>query len=112
MGVDKILVSEQALEALAYFLAPGRAGIALKRGTAVGDELVEVVGHSCLRSWIECGNFRASSRMAPEPQVPALTKAIAAPLIGSDRRSLSSGRGNRECGAGPLIPIPQLPPQL
>src|SRR5262249_17978500 len=41
----EVLVPEQALEPFAHLFAPGRAGIARERRAAVGDELVEIVGH-------------------------------------------------------------------
>src|SRR5215510_4486723 len=46
--LDEILVGEQTFEILADQFAPGRAGIARKGRTAIGDELVEVIGHSVL----------------------------------------------------------------
>src|ERR1043166_7738888 len=44
----EILVREQSLEPGAHLLAAGGAGIARESSAAVGDELVEVVGHLCL----------------------------------------------------------------
>jgi hypothetical protein len=43
--LDEILVCEQAFEILADLFASRRAGIARKSGTAIADELVEVIGH-------------------------------------------------------------------
>src|SRR6188768_2094534 len=42
---DEILVCEQTFEILADLFASRRAGIARKNGTAIADELVEVIGH-------------------------------------------------------------------
>src|SRR4029079_4508176 len=43
--LDEILVGEQAFEILTDLFASRRAGIARKSGTAIADELVEVIGH-------------------------------------------------------------------
>ena len=42
---DEVGIGEQALEIAAHLFAAGRARIAGERGFAIGDELVEVVGH-------------------------------------------------------------------
>ena len=42
---DEILVGEQTFEVLTNLFASRRAGIALKNGPAIADELVKVIGH-------------------------------------------------------------------
>ena len=50
MAFDELAVGQQALEAHAHLLAAVRAGIALQRGAAIRDELVEVVRHAAAPS--------------------------------------------------------------
>src|SRR5262245_38794436 len=47
---DKILVGQQALEIDADLFAAGRARVARKDVAAVGDELIEIVGHGVLQA--------------------------------------------------------------
>ena len=98
----EILVAEQTFEPFAHLLAPGRARVALERRAAVGDELVEIVRHLGLPgaiSWLA----EVSRRFPLGARAEAwrcIDKGPCGASYGPDRRSLSSERANRECGAG------------
>src|ERR1051326_1972227 len=98
----EILVPEQALESFAHLFAPGRAGVVLERCAAVGNELVEIVRHLGLRSDRLVGPIFAqiSARRQSRTRYERVDKARCRPSYGCNRRSLSSERVNRECGAG------------
>src|SRR5690349_5609530 len=74
---DEVLVGEQPLEMLAHVLAALGARIALQDGAAVGDELVELVGH--VRPPGCSPESGKSSRNAKEPYAAALVSAATMP---------------------------------
>ena len=65
IGADEVGIAEQAFEIGAHLFAPRRAGFARERGFAIGDELVEVVGHGGPPWRRQAGYSRAMRRRTP-----------------------------------------------
>src|SRR5215831_16695435 len=91
----EVLVPEQALEPFAHLFASGRAGVARERGAAVGDELVEIVGHMGLPDRSACWaqfsrRFPLGARVAI--RCACVNKGGGAASYAPNRRSLSSER--------------------
>ena len=89
--LDEVLVAQKPLEIGADLLAAGGAGVVLQRDAAVGDELIEFVGHGVLPARIGGLMCHAGGYFPANPGGTPVARRISI-LCGAQTRMEISGK--------------------